>query len=51
MNPFHRPLEIRIKPYNSKLLLIPTIRGSPYYHISWKIKSALLENNEQDHMS
>ena len=32
-----RSIEERIEPYNSKLLLVPTIRGSPYYHASWKI--------------
>ena len=31
----------RIEPYNSKLLLIPTINGSLYYHTSWKTKSVL----------
>ena len=25
MNPFHRPIEVIIELYNSKLLLIPTI--------------------------
>ena len=36
--PFHGPIEERIEPYNSKLLLIPTICGSPYYHTSWITK-------------
>ena len=31
-NQFHRSIEERTEPYNSKLLLIPTtITGSPYY--------------------
>ena len=51
MNPFHRPIEARIEPYNSKLMLIPANSGSPYYHNSWKTKSSLKEVNEQDHMS
>ena len=34
MNPLHKPLEERIEPYNLKLLLIPTISGSPYYRTS-----------------
>ena len=51
MNPFHRPIEDRIEPCNSKLLLIPTISGSPYYHTFLKIKSVLKESNEYDHMS
>ena len=29
-----RSIEERIEPCNSKLLLIPTIRGSPYYYAS-----------------
>ena len=33
----HSSVEERIEPYNSKLLVIPTIRGSPYYHTSWEI--------------
>ena len=39
LNQFHSSrlyLEERIEPYSSKLL-IPTIRGSPYYHTSSKI--------------
>ena len=44
MNQFHRPIEERIEPYNSKLLLIPTFRGSPYYHTSGNMKSVLQEN-------
>ena len=51
MNQFHRPIEKTIEPWLSKLLLIPTISGLPYYHSSWKIKSILLENKEQDHTS
>ena len=36
MNPFHRhrPIKERIELNNSKLLLIFTISGSPYYHNS-----------------
>ena len=51
MNPFHRPMEERKEPYNSKLLVIPTVSGSPYYHNSRKAKSVLSEVNEQDRMS
>ena len=51
MNQFHRSIEERIEAYNSKLLLIPTIRGSPYYYTSWKINSVLKENNKHYHMS
>ena len=51
MNPFHRSIEETTEPFNSKLLLISTISWSPYYHASWKIKSVLKENNEQDQMS
>ena len=39
LNQFHSSrlyLEERMEPYSSKLL-IPTIRGSPYYHTSSKI--------------
>ena len=36
-----RAIKERIEPYNSKLLLIPTIRVSPYYHTSWKMQSVL----------
>ena len=32
MNSFHKPIEERIEPYNSKLLLIPTVSGIPYCH-------------------
>ena len=32
MNSFHKPIEERIEPYNSKLLLIPTVNGIPYCH-------------------
>ena len=41
MNPFYRPIEERIEPYNLNLLLIPTISKSTYYHKSWKAKSVL----------
>ena len=51
LNQFLCSAEERIEPYSSKLFLNPTIRGSPYYHPSWKISSILQENNEQDHMS
>ena len=51
MNPFLRPIEERTEPFNSKLLLWPTINGSPYCHISWKAKSVLHEVNEQDNIS
>ena len=51
MNPFQRAVEERIGSYYSKLLLIPTISGSPYYHNSWKTKSVLKEVNEQDDTS
>ena len=51
MNPFHRSIEEWIEPYDSKLLLIPTISGSPYYHNSKKRKSVLWKVNEQDDMS
>ena len=47
MNPFHRPIEERIEPYNSNLLLISTVSGSPYCHNSRKTKSVLQEVNEQ----
>ena len=33
MNSFHKPIEERIEPYNSKLLLIPTVSGIPYCHM------------------
>ena len=39
--PYHRPIEKRKEPFISKLLLISTISGSPYYHNSWKTKSVL----------
>ena len=35
--PYSSIEEERIQPYKSKLLLIPTIRGFPYYHTSQKI--------------
>ena len=38
INQFHSSVEERMEPFNSKLLLIPKIRESPYYHTSWKIK-------------
>ena len=41
MNPFHKPIEEKIEPYNSKLLLIPTIKECPYYHTSGKINIIL----------
>ena len=31
MNPFHKPTEEIIEPYNSELLIIPKISGSPNY--------------------
>ena len=34
INPFHRLEEERTEPLNSKLLVTPTISGSPYYHTS-----------------
>ena len=43
------PIEERIEPYNSKLLLIPTNSGSLYYHRSWKTKTVFQENHEEDH--
>ena len=48
MNPFHRSLRGKLKHYNSKLLLIPTVSMSRYHHTSWKTKSVL---QEQDNMS
>ena len=41
MNLFHRPIEERIEPYNSKLLLMPATNGSPYCHNSSKAKSVM----------
>ena len=48
MTPLHRPIEERIKSYNSMLLLIPIISASPCFHTSWKTRSVSQENNDQE---